>query len=739
MRSIHAQRWWAKRSTRYAIAAAVAIASVGVLVAFAVAAPMDPPVMDPGPGATVTVSWLPVPPTGGATDTTYTLSYDTTLPFTATTTVVTTNTSTVIDGVDGVTYYATVQADDGSGVLSDPSAVAQATADGVAPVSAFVASPASPNGAHGWYTSVAATITAEDTGTGLASLFVNGTDVTLDPNFVIVFGGPSAYPVPLVQGANAFSFFATDIAGNIEAPPKVTTIQLDSVAPTCTLSVSASGPTSQPITASIAAGDAAPGSGVDHVEYAFLPRGTTPSGSTVWTSVAGSSASPVAPQGRLTIFARSVDVAGNISSVRQADVFLDTTAPATAIVTVPASPTGPAGSWLHAPGITLNVTDADPNTTTFYSWNDANTVATQDNSPVAPTGAGVQTLRYFSVDAAGNREATKTATFLVQDQQHYTITPTAGANGSISPSTSQVVAGASSVPFTITPASGYHIVDVLVDGVSQGAVASYTFTTVTADHTISATFAITTFTITPTAGANGSISPSTPQTVASGSDATFTIAAAAGYHVADVRVNGSSVGAVSTYTFHNVTADSSISATFALDTFTITPTAGAHGTVSPSSPQTVVSGSDATFTIAAAAGYHVADVRVDGSSVGAVRAYTFHNVTGPHTISATFAFTLIPTRLTISANHSSVTHGHSMLFSGTIAPNVPNGSHIAFYVMKPGSRTWVRVTTRNTYSSHHWSGSYTLRSRGTYSFRVKFAATSKYGASTSRTIKVSSR
>jgi hypothetical protein len=44
--------------------------------------------------------------------------------------------------------------------------------------------------------------------------------------------------------------------------------------------------------------------------------------------------------------------------------------------------------------------------------------------------------------------------------------------------------------FAITPKSGFHVQDVLVDGSSVGAVTTYTFTSVTADHTISATFAI---------------------------------------------------------------------------------------------------------------------------------------------------------------------------------------------------------------------------------------------------------
>ena len=57
----------------------------------------------------------------------------------------------------------------------------------------------------------------------------------------------------------------------------------------------------------------------------------------------------------------------------------------------------------------------------------------------------------------------------------------------------------------------------------MGAVTSYTFTNVTADHTIAASFAIDTYTITASAGANGSISPSGAMTVNYGANQTFTI------------------------------------------------------------------------------------------------------------------------------------------------------------------------------------------------------------------------
>ena len=105
--------------------------------------------------------------------------------------------------------------------------------------------------------------------------------------------------------------------------------------------------------------------------------------------------------------------------------------------------------------------------------------------------------------------------------------------------------------------------DVLVDGASVGAVTSYTFSNVTANHTIAASFAITTYTITTSAGANGSITPSGSVSVNSGSNQTFTITPAANYHVANVLVDSASVGAVTSYTFSNVTANHAIAASFA--------------------------------------------------------------------------------------------------------------------------------------------------------------------------------
>jgi subtilisin family serine protease len=71
----------------------------------------------------------------------------------------------------------------------------------------------------------------------------------------------------------------------------------------------------------------------------------------------------------------------------------------------------------------------------------------------------------------------------------FVITATAGADGIISPSGAISVSGGASQSFIITPDPGCRVADVLIDGAPAGAVESYTFTDVVANHTISASFA----------------------------------------------------------------------------------------------------------------------------------------------------------------------------------------------------------------------------------------------------------
>ncbi|MBT0652939.1 fibronectin type III domain-containing protein [Geobacter luticola] len=447
---------------------------------------------------------------------------------------------------------------------------------------------------------------------------------------------------------------------------------------------------------------------------------------------------------------------------------------------------------------------------------------------------------YFTVtdyDGAGNEsgysnEISKSFPFT------YSLTATASAGGTIAPvgsvTTSTATSGTSTITsmtvsqggsqsFSIIPNAGYSIANVTVDGVSVGAVNTYTFTNVTADHAITATFASftasSTFTVTATSGTGGSITPSGITTVNSGASQVYTIAPTAGYRIADVIVDGISVGAVSSYTFSNVVANRTISATFSASTststtftsssvwqnqsipsqngvfttsfdlipndnninaltvlsampaqdvtngatmvrfnptgtidarngsiyaadaaipytagntyhvrmlvnvtnhtydvyvapqggaeiclatgyafrteqasasplnnlgfvaftgshqvlnfaiaplvsYSISASAGTGGSITPSGNTSMNSGASQTYTIAPSAGYTIADVKVDGISVGAVASYTFSNITANHTITANFAAT--PVTYTLSASASA---GGSITPSGTTTVN----------------------------------------------------------------------
>jgi len=290
----------------------------------------------------------------------------------------------------------------------------------------------------------------------------------------------------------------------------------------------------------------------------------------------------------------------------------------------------------------------------FVSWSDGSTVNPRTDTNVT---ADITVTASFAVDT-------------------FAITASAGANGSIDPSGSMSVNYGSIQSFTINPSAGYHVLDVLVDGGSLGAVTSYTFTNLTENHTIAVTFAInpitiSTYTVTYTAGANGTISGTSPQTVNEGASGTAVTATPdAGYHF----VSWSDGIFTAARTDTNVTVNVNASTSFAINTYTIVASAGANGAIDPSGSMSVNYGSTQSFTINPSTGYHVQDVLVDGSSVGAVTTYTFTNVIANHTIAASFGInSYVLTADTsgsgsISKSPDQTSYGHGISIQLTATP-----------------------------------------------------------------------
>ena len=145
----------------------------------------------------------------------------------------------------------------------------------------------------------------------------------------------------------------------------------------------------------------------------------------------------------------------------------------------------------------------------------------------------------------------------------YTIGVICGENGTITPQTQQVEHGAT-ITFIITPNVNANLVDVLVDGQSQGIIYTYTFENVTSDHTIEATFAEKTeFKITINCDQNGNITPNDITNIEKGTSQTFTLSPNDGFVVKEVRVNGIRVLVENNqFTVENIQSDMIIEVSF---------------------------------------------------------------------------------------------------------------------------------------------------------------------------------
>jgi predicted CXXCH cytochrome family protein len=236
----------------------------------------------------------------------------------------------------------------------------------------------------------------------------------------------------------------------------------------------------------------------------------------------------------------------------------------------------------------------------------------------------------------------------------YTITATAGANGSINPGTASFVQG-SNQKYTFTPNAGYSISAVTVDSAPQGAITSYTFTDIQANHAIAVTFAANPpATITASANPNGTMTPA-PGTynLLAGQSQSFAFTPNAGYRVSSVVVDGTSVGAPTSYTFYNVSAGNhSLVVSFTPNTYTVTVTAygNGNGVVTNSvdasvisaygtGTETIPSGGSITYTFKPNTGYAVSSVTVDATTLVGIGSFTFSNVRTSHTMRVNFTKT----------------------------------------------------------------------------------------------------
>jgi|GEM_PF-2217020 len=261
--------------------------------------------------------------------------------------------------------------------------------------------------------------------------------------------------------------------------------------------------------------------------------------------------------------------------------------------------------------------------------------------------------------------------------RQYKITYTAGSNGTIVGTTPQTVdIGSSTEEVTATPNTGYHFVkwsDNKTNAVRSD-------NNVTANKTYTATFAINQYTVTYAAGTGGTIVGTASQTVNYGSSTTAVTATPnANYHFVKWTDNNSTnpvrydTGVDETITY---------TATFAINQYTITYSAGTGGTILGTNPQTITYGGSTTAVTATPnVGYHFVKWS-DNNSTNPVRSDT--NITSTRNYTATFAL-----------NQYIITY--SAETGGSI---VGNTSQTVNY---GGSTTSVTATADSNYHFLEWS------------------------------------
>ena len=197
------------------------------------------------------------------------------------------------------------------------------------------------------------------------------------------------------------------------------------------------------------------------------------------------------------------------------------------------------------------------------------------------------------------------------------------------------------------------------------------------------------YTLTYTAGVNGSITGTTPQTVAEGADGSAVTAVAdPGYHF----VNWSDASTQNPRTDTNVTTNKSVTANFAINTYTLTYTAGVNGSITGTSPQTVNYNTSGTaVTASPAEGYHF--VNWSDSSIQNPR--TDSSVQSNVNVTASFA----------SNSGSSYTLTYTAGTGGTISGTTPQT------VSEGGSGTAVTAMPGTGHHFVNWSDSSTQNPR----------------------------
>ena len=305
---------------------------------------------------------------------------------------------------------------------------------------------------------------------------------------------------------------------------------------------------------------------------------------------------------------------------------------------------------------------------------------------IQATPFGSSTLRGFIIDGVfdetttgssvysnlGSSGTKRTISYLFA--KTYTINVTTDYGSSVSGSYPDTVVEGSNKYLHISKRQGYKLTSVILDDSSQtipsqteasGEVMTISLENITSNHNLVVTSEPFKYTITTSAGSNGSITPSA--TVNYGSSKTINMSPSTGYEVNEVIVDGVNKGKITTYTFNNITDNHTISVTFKkLDEqkFTVNCTTVQNGNISVS-PSSATVGTKITIYVNPSEGYRLK--QIDSSPVVAINNNQFTMPAQNVTLTPVFEQIEVQTyAITVgTSEHGTATASHTSASAGT--------------------------------------------------------------------------
>ena len=305
---------------------------------------------------------------------------------------------------------------------------------------------------------------------------------------------------------------------------------------------------------------------------------------------------------------------------------------------------------------------------------------------IQATPFGSSTLRGFIIDGEfdetttgssvysnlGSSGTKRTISYLFA--KTYTINVTTDYGSSVSGSYPDTVVEGSNKYLHISKRQGYKLTSVILDDSSQtipsqteasGEVMTISLENITSNHNLVVTSEPFKYTITTSAGSNGSITPSA--TVNYGSSKTINMSPSTGYEVNEVIVDGINKGKITTYTFNNITDNHTISVTFKkLDEqkFTVNCTTVQNGNISVS-PTSATVGTKITIYVNPSEGYRLK--QIDSSPVVAINNNQFTMPAQNVTLTPVFEQIEVQTyAITVgTSEHGTATASHTSASAGT--------------------------------------------------------------------------